>query len=152
MQMVAHYFPQVDRRKDIGVVYQKGAVVIEKPGCLFDATTGIEQLCPFIRKCNADTKLVVCFHKVDDLISEVMDIDDDLVEACSNQSFNGMLQQGLTTYRHQCFRHGVGKGFETGAETGGEDHCFHVMGDVRMNQTEKRGSCLKTDIIFNSSF
>jgi hypothetical protein len=27
-----------------------------------------------------------------------------------------------------------------------------VMGDVRMNQTEKRGSCLKMDIIFNSSF
>jgi hypothetical protein len=26
---------------------------------------------------------------------------------------------------HHCFRHGVGKGFETSAETGCKDECVH---------------------------
>lgn len=62
---------------------QKGSIVVEKWGCLFDSSSCIEQLFPLIGKFYADVKTIMALHKADNLVGEMMQVDDDLVESGS---------------------------------------------------------------------
>lgn len=73
-------------------MYHERTFVIEKPSGLFDTSSGIEQLLPLIREFNPDAETIVCFHKIDDLLSEVVYVNDDFIEARSRKSFYGVLQ------------------------------------------------------------
>ena len=69
---------------------------------------------------------MMCLNEVDDLVSEMMDVDDDLrVVALVLDLLNEQLQQRTSSYWHQCLGHGVGEGFEASAETGSEDEEVH---------------------------
>ena len=69
---------------------------------------------------------IVVVNMVDDLLGKMVDVDDKAVIACLRQLLYLDVEERLATDRHQCFRHGVGQGFQSCAESCGQYHClFH---------------------------
>ena len=78
-----------------------------------------------VAKLDVDAEMVAGFDEVDDLLGKMMHVDDDMVNTDGFQFLDEDLHERLAVDGHHCFRHGVGKGFETSAETGCKDECVH---------------------------
>ena len=112
--------------EDVDIVDEDGRCGVEEVTCVFYATARLEQAVAFVADKDIEAEAVVSIEEVDDLLTEMMDVDDDAFEAKCLQTLDDVLQQGLTSHRHEGFGHRVGEGAEACAEAGSENHClFH---------------------------
>lgn len=81
VQMVFVQSFQVGIGENIDVVYQERFVALKEWFRLFDASSRVEQQVAFVADVNGQSEVLVGFQKVDDLFSEMMYIDDQLVES-----------------------------------------------------------------------
>lgn len=100
---------------DVHVVHQDRFVVIKHRQGLAQPASRIEQAVTLVAHPNVDTEVLVGIQELDDLLTEVMHIDDDMLEACRLQFQEVMLQQGTTVHLHQRLGAVVGQGFEARA-------------------------------------
>lgn len=131
--------------EDVDVVDEDRLGEVEEVGCMTDGTTRVKKFSTFITNQQFQlfvlctlyfvlctlyfvpcTLYLVHLHEVDNLVSKMVDVDDDACEASRGKMFYLVLQQWLSTYGHEGFRHRVSEGLESCAEAGSEDEClFH---------------------------
>ena len=111
--------------EDINVVNEDGVSVGEETSSLLESPTRLEQHIGFVAETDVNVEGVIGFDKVDDLLGEVMNIDDDFCHSDGFQLLDEYLYKGFATNGHHCLGHSVGEGFETSAETGCEDERVH---------------------------
>lgn len=112
--------------QDVGVVDEEGLAVVQQGAGLQDASARVEQFAPFVADTDPHTEIIVRLQEVEYLFSEVMDIDDDVVESGLLQPQYHALQHGNTGYGDQGLGHVVGEWAQAGAQSGGKYHGFHV--------------------------
>ena len=118
-------------RENINVVNQNRLIVGEEACSLLESTTRLEELVGFIAETDVDAETVVGLDEINDLLSEMMNIDDNLCDTNTLQFLDKYLHERFATDGHHRLGHGVGKGFETSAETGCENQCIHYFSDER---------------------
>ena len=123
---------EVNIVQNINIVDEDGLCGVEQVGGMAQRTTRVEQFLTFVADEEFDggvrcTLCLIPLHEVNDLFSEMMDIDDDARKTCCRKPLNLVLQQRFSADGHKCFRHRVGEGFQTCAEAGSEDECLHKM-------------------------
>ena len=85
---------QVGIRQDVHIVYQKRFRSC-KEGCrLSDTASCIEQSVTFIADMNGQSKILVSFQKIDNLFSEMVNVDDQLGKSYFFQIENPLFQHG----------------------------------------------------------
>ena len=72
-----------------------------------------------------DAEEVFSLEELHNLLTEVVDIDDDIPATEENQPTDSNFQEWGTPDFHQGFRAGIGEGAQAGTQTCGEDHSFH---------------------------
>ena len=72
---------EIHVRQDISVVYKKRLVALQQRTGFFDTTTGIQQLTPFVTNMNIHPEVLVCTEEVYNLISKMVDVYGDIMEA-----------------------------------------------------------------------
>ena len=92
---------------------------------MFDSPTGIEQIIPLVGDMNLDTEIIVGSQEVDDLVSQMMNVDDYLMKAGIFQFKDYMFEHRFSIDRKQCFWGVVGQRFEACSQAGCENHSFH---------------------------
>ena len=94
----------------------KDFIVEGEEACsLLESTTRLEELVGFIAETDVDAETVVGLDEINDLLSEMMNIDDNLCDTNTLQFLDKYLHERFATDGHHRLGHGVGKGFETGA-------------------------------------
>ena len=66
----------------------------------------------------------VTLQKINDLISKMVDIDNNMLNAKTVEIRNVSLKQGFAIDNCQCLGMMLGKGFQPCPQTCGEEHCF----------------------------
>lgn len=117
---------QVDVRQDVGVVDEEGLAVVQQGAGFQDASARVEQLAPLVADADADAEVAVRFQEVEYLFSEVMDVDDDVIESGLLQTQYHASQHGNAGHGYQGLWHVVGERTQAGAQSGGKYHGFHV--------------------------
>ena len=97
----------------------------EEVGRLTQSTTRIEEFVGLVADLYVKPEVVVLLQIVDDLIGEMMDIDDEMVEAGIPQLIDDALNKRHAAYWHHGFWHRVGKRLEAGTHARGKYHCLH---------------------------
>ena len=111
---------------------------VEEGTCFLNAAACIEKGLALIADADVEPEVVMAVEKVDDLLTEVMDVDDNALDADGTQSLDDVLEQGLPSNGNEGFGHGVGERFEARSETCGEDHgLFHGAKVVKKVGREK---------------
>ena len=72
-----------------------------------------------------DAEEVFSLEELHNLLTEVVDIDDDIPATEENQPTDSNFQEWGTPDFHQGFRAGIGEGAQAGTQACGEDHSFH---------------------------
>ena len=116
--------------EDVDIMQQDRRLVTEQRLGLLQSTTGLQQLVGLVTETN-QRGIVLPSDIVDNLLSKMVDIDDEAVVALRLQLADVPLQQGLATYRHQCLGHRVSQGLQSGAQSCSENHgLLHTAGSV----------------------
>lgn len=116
---------QVDIAQNVDIVDENRQVGAEEVRRLTQSATCIEELVGLITDLYVESEVVVLFQIVDNLIGEVMDIDDEMVEAGIPQFIDDALNKRHAAYWHHGFWHRVGKRLEAGTHARGKYHCLH---------------------------
>ena len=111
--------------EDINVVNEDRVSVGEEASSLLESPTRLKELISLIAETDVNAKGVIGLDKVNDLLSEMMDINDDFSHTYGFQFLNEYLYKGFAIDGHHRLGHGVGERFETSAETGCEDESVH---------------------------
>lgn len=112
---------------------------VEQRQSMLDATTRFEQGGSFIANMDVKAEVLVGLEILNNLVSKVMDVDDDTLEARSTKLLDDMPKQRLATNRNQGLGHTVGDRFQTGTKSRREDHglrCLHSL--IGFNRYLKR--------------
>jgi len=112
---------------------------VEQRQSMLDATTRFEQGGSFIANTDVKAEVLVGLEILNNLVSKVMNVDDDTFEARSVELLDDMPKQGLATNGYQGFGHTVSDGFQTGTKSRREDHglrCLHSL--IGFNRHLKR--------------
>ena len=104
---------------------ENGQVRPEQMRGLSQASARIKQLVSLVTDLNVESKVVILLQIVDNLIGEVMDIDNEMVEAGIPQLIDHALNKRHAAYRHHSFRHRVGKRLQAGSHARGKYHGLH---------------------------
>jgi hypothetical protein len=113
--------PEIDVADDIHIMDQEG-IATEKPGGIGNATSRIEQLLPLIREYDFDTETLLSLYELDDHLSKMVDIDDDLCEALPFQFQDDMFQQRLSSPFKKGLGLMIGQWLKSGTQTRSQDH------------------------------
>lgn len=105
---------------------RKGSPSSSRGASLQDASARVEQLAPLVADADADAEVAVCLQEVEYLFSEVVDVDDDVVESGLLQTQYHALQHGDAGHGYQSLGHVVGERTQACAQSGGKYHGFHV--------------------------
>ena len=73
---------QVDVAEDIDIVNEERLVTIQEGPGLEDAATRIQQLIALVADVDVYAEVIVSLQEINDLLSEMVDVDGDIVEAC----------------------------------------------------------------------
>lgn len=112
--------------KDVHVVYEHGGGWVEVGGGMPECSSGVEKEIALIADADVEAEMVVGGKVVDNLLAEVVDVDDDALEASLLQSQYDMVEQGPSGHRHEGLGHRVGERAQACSETCGEEHgLFH---------------------------
>ena len=120
---------KVDGADDVDVVKKEGLVDLlgifeEEPCGFFQASAGVQQNI-FAGDFDASSKIVFGFQVVDDLVGKVVDVDDEFRDAEGAEASEGDFEEGAAGEFDEGFGAMVGERPEAGAQTSGQDHCFH---------------------------
>ena len=111
----------VDIVENIDIMDENGRLVGKQRLRLLQPSTRLQESVGLIAEAH-QRSIVLTADVVDNLLGKVMDIDDEVVVALRHQLADVPLQQRLATNGHQRLGHGVGEWFQSGAETGSENH------------------------------
>ena len=109
------YASEVEVGEDVGVVHQERFVAVEQRLCAQNAAAGVEQLVALVADGYVDAKILLLVEESDDLVAEMMYVHHHVGDAASNNVFDYTLKHRHPVERHQCFGHGVGEWFQSGA-------------------------------------
>lgn len=115
--------------EDIDIVDEDRGGVVEERQCLDDAASGIHQHAALIGEEEVRIEWMG-LDELDDLVTEMVDVDDDGVEAVLDETLNIMLQQGLAFDFHQGFGLVFGHLLEAGSQSCCEKHGGSIHGCV----------------------
>src|SRR5207245_9898641 len=113
---------------DIDIVQNEGlvrGVLQKKVGSLFQPAASIQQRL-LARDRNPHAEVVVGFQVFHNHVGEVMHVDDHLANSKVIQTRERDLQQGAAADFHQRLGTTVGKRPQARAQTGGQNHGFHL--------------------------
>lgn len=113
--------------ENIDVMDKNGVCFVEEGQGLHDASSSIHECTAFIGDENLSIK-GMGVKELDDLFSEMMDVDDDRTETVLDQVFYVVLQEWLPSDFHKGFGLVMGKLLETGAQACGEKHGGFIHG------------------------
>ena len=106
---------------------------VEQWCSLLDAASGFEQSGSFVRNADVESEVIIVFKIVDYLPGKVMHVDYNTVNASRIKIHDDALNERLTPYPHQSFRHCVGERFKACAQSSRENHCLHhIFKDVKL--------------------
>jgi len=114
---------------NIHIMNQYRSIIFEKMQGLTQSSSSIEKAAPLIAHTNVDSEMLVGIEETDDLITEMMDIDNNVIETGFTQLQDIIFEEGFAGNFDQCLRAVEGQWLEPGAESGGENHCIHSMKD-----------------------
>ena len=124
---------QIDIAKNIYIVNEYRSSGIEQWCSLLDAASGFEQSGSFVRYADIEPEVIIVFKIVDYLLGKVMHVDYNTVNASRSKIHDDALNERLTPYPHQSFRHCVGERFKACAQSSRENHCLHhIFKDVKL--------------------
>ena len=109
------YASEVEVGKDVGVVHQERFVAVEQRLCAQNAAAGVEQLVALVADGYVYAKVILFVEKLNNLVAEMMYVHHHLGDAASNDVFDYTLKHRHPVEWHQCFWHGVGEWFQSGA-------------------------------------
>ena len=130
IHMVAVEGGKVYVGEDVGIVYQKRFIAVQERTGFSDAASGVEQHVPFVTEVDGDAEVVAGTQEVDNLFSEVVDVDGDVVESRLFQAQYDPLQHRFSGYGDKRFGRMVCQRTQPGAQTGCENHGFHLALNV----------------------
>ena len=115
---------EVDVAEDVCIVDKDGVGTVEQRAGMEDAASGVEEFTTFVADVDVETEVLLGSEEVDDLLTEVVDVDGDVGEPGITEAQDDAFEHGNTAHGHEGLGHGVGQGAQAGAETGGEDEGF----------------------------
>jgi hypothetical protein len=120
--------------------WQVTSIFKKEPGGFFQAAAGIKQEIVFAGNFNAHSEIVAGFQVIDDHVREVMDVDDDVVDAKRAQARESDFEERAASDFDEGLGARVGEGTQARAKAGGKDHGFHdkTSGEWRVASGEKR--------------
>ena len=125
-QMKVIQFFQIHIRKNIHIMHKEGFIGIFKESTGFsDSSPRIEQQVPFVGNMQRQSEIIVSFQKINNLLTEMMDINHYFGKTGSFQFQNHMLQHRTSGHGNKGFGHRIGQWFQPAAQPGCKYHCFH---------------------------
>ena len=116
---------QIGVGENIYVVNENELVVGEQASCFFQSSTRFEKHVCFVAELYVDAKRLLGLYEINDLLSKVMDVDDNVGHPDVFESFNQYLYKRFPIERHHRLGHCVGEWFESCAEPGCKDESIH---------------------------
>ena len=124
---------KIDIAKNIYIVNEYRSSRVEQWCCLLYAASCFEQSGSFVRNADVESEVIIVFKIVDYLPGKVMHVDYNTVNASRSKIQDDALNERLTPYPHQSFRHCVGERFKACAQSSRENHCLHhIFKDVKL--------------------
>ena len=91
-----------------------------------DSTSCVKEQSSFVADVYLNTEVIVVGQVFNDLLSEVVNIDDDTLDICGLQALKDVVKQRLSGYGDKGFGHRVGERSKASTKTCGEKHgLFH---------------------------
>ena len=125
VEMLAVKGSEINVGQDVGVVYQKRFAIVQQALCFQYASSRVEQFASFVADVQVKAKVVVGLQEINDLLSEVMDVDHYFPESGCLDTQQRVLQHGYACHGDKCLGHVVGQWTQPGTQSGCEYHGFH---------------------------